>query len=229
MADENKPFKYLRYAIGEIVLVVIGILIALQINNWNEQRKIKIKETKSLVELRKDLIQNIDDIDINIAALKACKNSNEIIKYHIENKLAYNDSLNYHFSMLYPFISFSAVQTTYETLKQNGMELISNDSLRSSVTNLYSNQFNSYRTFENTYMVSHYIEDIKPMFISEFISFEYTSSAIPKNYTAFIKNTEYKQVLNITINICNNFIAFQSNLKAEAQRIIAMIDEENPR
>lgn len=38
MADENKPLKYMRYAIGEIVLVVIGILIALQINNWNQAR-----------------------------------------------------------------------------------------------------------------------------------------------------------------------------------------------
>ena len=39
LADDNKPLKYARYAIGEIVLVVIGILIALSINNWNEQRK----------------------------------------------------------------------------------------------------------------------------------------------------------------------------------------------
>ena len=37
--SENKTGKYLKYAIGEIVLVVIGILIALQINNWNENRK----------------------------------------------------------------------------------------------------------------------------------------------------------------------------------------------
>jgi hypothetical protein len=39
MADDNKPMKYMRYAIGEIALVVIGILIALQINTWNEERK----------------------------------------------------------------------------------------------------------------------------------------------------------------------------------------------
>jgi len=36
MADDNRPLKYMRYAVGEIVLVVIGILIALRINNWNE-------------------------------------------------------------------------------------------------------------------------------------------------------------------------------------------------
>ena len=40
---ENKTTKYFKYAIGEIVLVVIGILIALQINNWNEHRKLNIR------------------------------------------------------------------------------------------------------------------------------------------------------------------------------------------
>ncbi len=39
MADDNKPLKYMRYAVGEIVLVVIGILIALSINDWNDQKK----------------------------------------------------------------------------------------------------------------------------------------------------------------------------------------------
>jgi len=39
LADDNKPMKYMRYAIGEIVLVVIGILFTLQINNWNEVGK----------------------------------------------------------------------------------------------------------------------------------------------------------------------------------------------
>ena len=47
MADDNRPLKYMRYAIGEIVLVVIGILIALQINNWNEDQK-EIKNTNWL-------------------------------------------------------------------------------------------------------------------------------------------------------------------------------------
>ena len=41
MADDNRPVKYMRYAIGEILLVVIGILIALQVNNWNEERIVK--------------------------------------------------------------------------------------------------------------------------------------------------------------------------------------------
>ena len=43
--EKNKTGKYLKYAIGEIVLVVIGILIALQINNWNENRIRSHKQT----------------------------------------------------------------------------------------------------------------------------------------------------------------------------------------
>ena len=58
MADDNKPLKYARYAIGEILLVVIGILIALQINNWNEGNKAKVVEKEILQQFHAEL--NLD-------------------------------------------------------------------------------------------------------------------------------------------------------------------------
>lgn len=57
MADDNRPLKYIRYAIGEIILVVIGILIALQINNWNEER-IQVKELDDLKKSISSAIQS---------------------------------------------------------------------------------------------------------------------------------------------------------------------------
>ena len=66
MADDNKPLKYLRYAIGEIVLVVIGILIALQVNNWNENRISTLSQEKLLHQLTSDLdydITHFNEID----------------------------------------------------------------------------------------------------------------------------------------------------------------------
>ena len=56
LADDNKLLKYMKYAIGEILLVVIGILIALQVNTWNEDRKSEILEIKILKRLRQDLV-----------------------------------------------------------------------------------------------------------------------------------------------------------------------------
>ncbi|HKK11765.1 MAG TPA: hypothetical protein VJ945_02970 [Flavobacteriaceae bacterium] len=60
---EGKTGNYLKYAIGEIVLVVIGILIALQINNWNEQRKDNIKENHIVKSLYDEFIDNYHYID----------------------------------------------------------------------------------------------------------------------------------------------------------------------
>jgi hypothetical protein len=58
LMEKNKTGKYLKYAIGEIVLVVIGILIALSINNWNESRKDSISELTALKDLRQEFSKN---------------------------------------------------------------------------------------------------------------------------------------------------------------------------
>jgi hypothetical protein len=63
LADDNKPAKYLRYAIGEIFLVVIGILIALQINNWNTIRKNRNRETVFVNQLAADLQNSTVDLE----------------------------------------------------------------------------------------------------------------------------------------------------------------------
>lgn len=65
LADDNKPLKYLRYAVGEIVLVVIGILIALQINNWNEERQLRILASEYEERLINDIV--LDTLGIHDA------------------------------------------------------------------------------------------------------------------------------------------------------------------
>jgi hypothetical protein len=84
LLSEGKTTKYFKYAIGEIVLVVIGILIALQINNWNENRKEIIREQVILKNLQKDYKTNILNVkmayDNMVAAYEASTNLLEIIR-----------------------------------------------------------------------------------------------------------------------------------------------------
>jgi hypothetical protein len=61
MADDNKPLKYIRYAIGEIALVVIGILIALWINNKNQVHIKQVKIDSILVNIQNDMLLDIDN------------------------------------------------------------------------------------------------------------------------------------------------------------------------
>jgi len=62
MADDNRPLKYMRYAIGEILLVVIGILIAFQLNNWNENRKSERQFKAILEQIYTVIDQDIDQL-----------------------------------------------------------------------------------------------------------------------------------------------------------------------
>ena len=66
MLIENKFYKYLIYAIGEIALVVIGILIALQVNNKNEFKKARIVEEEYLIGLKEEFEYNLNALNENI-------------------------------------------------------------------------------------------------------------------------------------------------------------------
>jgi len=91
MADDNKPIKYMRYAIGEIILVVIGILIALQINNWNEDRKELNEEQKIVFSLNEKFKKNLIQLDSSIISIdKTLRGIDSILK--VMNKTITLDS-----------------------------------------------------------------------------------------------------------------------------------------
>ena len=70
---ENKTGKYFKYAIGEIVLVVIGILIALQINTWNQEKSNQSTLKQFLVEYKEELRLNIKDFKLDIKLIASQK------------------------------------------------------------------------------------------------------------------------------------------------------------
>ena len=92
LADDNKPIKYMRYAIGEIALVVIGILIAISINNWNEIRKEDIAEKEFIKGVKNDLIQDKKYIKLVIELIKPRIKSYNILSKELPK--LYNEDKN---------------------------------------------------------------------------------------------------------------------------------------
>ncbi len=77
LADDNKPLKYARYALGEILLVVIGIFIALQLNTWKENKKKSDLGYSYLIEMRHEVEQDVIKLDGYIKRLNESTKDHE--------------------------------------------------------------------------------------------------------------------------------------------------------
>tara|TARA_R110000764_G_scaffold240046_1_gene341787 strand:+ start:69386 stop:69697 length:312 start_codon:yes stop_codon:yes gene_type:complete len=89
LLNAGKTGKYLKYALGEIVLVVIGILIALQINNWNEDRKNARMEIQVLREISENLGEDILSLENDVQLNKLPFKMSVILKKHLKTMLPY--------------------------------------------------------------------------------------------------------------------------------------------
>ena len=148
MIKDNKTSKYLLYAIGEIILVVIGILIALQVSNWNNERQLEKIQVKYLKEISKNLARDTQDIRFNIKFNETRLQASQIVLDFLNGDEPYSDRLDTHFgSLLYTtrsIVNYSA----FEALKSQGIEIITNDTLRRMITNLYSFHYHDAIDFE---------------------------------------------------------------------------------
>ena len=136
LLGENKFTKYLIYAFGEIVLVVIGILIALQINNTNEVKKARVFELKMLNEIRNEIVLDTTYYNMLIQrSQRLVKGAIGLTQYYDVKKPPL-DSLEKHARNIVGY-QFMYRKGAYEALKATGMDKVSNDSLRIILTNLY--------------------------------------------------------------------------------------------
>ncbi len=143
--NEGKTTKYLKYAIGEIILVVTGILIALSINNYNEELTTDTKIKKSLIALRNDLIQDTFLIQQNLPEVNRQYELNESLRIRIAKKSASVDTIvqiaRHEFN---PNWNDPIVYNTNAYIRLNDSGLIENlpDSLKILIKNFYNKQLN---------------------------------------------------------------------------------------
>lgn len=158
LLSENKFTKYLLYAIGEIILVVIGILIALQINTRNEENKTKRLEVKILKEIHNNLKIDLDGIQEDIAAMdsinRACREIKEFLKMTPEP----NNKFYLLASTLRVIPHFDPNKSGYGLLQSKGVEVISNDSLRNDISLLYERAYTYYRRYEDERIAFHNLQ-----------------------------------------------------------------------
>lgn len=138
---ENKRSKYFKYAVGEILLVVLGILIALQINNWNQNRQNRAQEQQILVQLLNEYENNLIQLNQKILIRnETITSSIKLLNYkNVEAKNVVADSFNLHLSRLFWRPTFDPeLGVTTELTSSGKLYLLTNGSLRNNIASFPS-------------------------------------------------------------------------------------------
>ncbi|MFD2916369.1 DUF6090 family protein [Psychroserpens luteus] len=197
--EKNKTGKYLKYAIGEIVLVVIGILIALQINNWNQNQSDRKKEVTILEELKKEFEENSIRYKETINGQTFALNSNQSFLLCLEKK-----NLNYKRDSIAVFILFGPLNYfraepvigAYQSINASGnISLIQNSVLKSKLAAFASE-------------ISQGFEDeVSSMDLLNLLNVEFSSILEPLMSTEIREQLGLKQSQNMDIEYQNNALS----------------------
>ncbi|MFT4660242.1 MAG: hypothetical protein ACI8XB_000503 [Patiriisocius sp.] len=140
LLTENKFSKYLLYAIGEIVLVVIGILIALSINNWNHERIESQKELVYLDNLERDLQNQLISIDVQLGyEQKYIEYGEPILEDYLETDgIVFDTVFSTNLRVLMERKTFVRTDPTFEDLISSGnIGVLKNNGLRNDIIEYY--------------------------------------------------------------------------------------------
>ena len=233
--SQNQTARYFKYAIGEIILVVIGILIALQINNWNEDRKAKTKELALLKDFKVGLEFDILQMDSITVQYQIAKNSINTILLHLEEDLPFSDSLNSEFfNTTLIFDSGGLTTGPYETLKSNGLDVISKKEIRDLIITIYDEHNPWMEEWEKRY-IDLIFSAQKNIYNTRFLDFwngDYKDHNIvgtmqPTDYEALKNDYEYKYLLRSQVNLIGWLINKPvETTKLESKKLLNLIENE---
>jgi len=226
LLSENKFSKYLLYAIGEIILVVIGILIALKINNWNEAKKEEAKEQAFLKEINLDFKSNKAQLDsiigYNKVSLHAGARLLEIMQFfnYKDPKVDVSnahiaDSIRYYNNLVWRNISFNPKNGSVEALlNSSSFDLIKNDTLRRNLIS-WKDVLGDYLE-EEEFAVNFLFYEYQPWAREHF---DPDSDNDPENRKTFFSKRHRNFINQRAGDLYNNLTM------VEEEGVIAMIDE----
>lgn len=198
LLSENKFSKYLIYAVGEIILVVIGILIALQVNNWNEQRKLDLESKAIYAALNAEFANNRQVLKDRIDLLEDANKHVDIILDYTNKKEASFDSINMDsiFLRSMQYGNYNPANSSIQELISSGkLKLIKDNDLKQDLFNWLQLLQDSDEDFEN--------QDLQhqtqlAVYLSKNISFKniakYGGALISKTKASELFHRQYESV-----------------------------------
>lgn len=232
LLSEGKTGKYLKYAFGEIVLVVIGILIALQVNNWNEKKKVNNNEIKLLKKAILDLNQENRDTQAQIKWFKLYQDVHFEIYKQTKDSLNSNPNLDYN-TLIWTNIYRPLIKENFGN-KVNGMsneniqelfrDLIWREKLTSKAMSEWNDfKLNSLRPFLAKYGINNSENSFKHK-PYEFMSLDNIQLLNIEKLKSRYGSTEFDQILYESRHKASWVIHCLSNMKKANEKLASALE-----
>ena len=223
---ESKTSKYFKYAIGEIILVVIGILIALQINNWNEAKKTKEKERQVLTEIGSDLNYILTDFDEIIEITNNASTSIKSLIVVFETNQKHHDSLSYFINGTNSYDEVDFKMSGYQSLISIGTDLIEDTNIRSKAGTFYTSTIQDTKGANDEVKMDYheYMLDFYRKYFTTQFDEEDKKTLVPNDFEALKANREFIQSLKTYLNINKYYLEKLKTGKEEASQLKKDID-----
>ncbi len=234
MLIENKTGRYLKYAIGEIILVMIGILLALQVNTWNNNRELKKEEFKVMKSLHQEFSENLIKFDSAYKFhLRRKKSIETVLSINLES--ISTDSLLLLYKRVNRNYTFDPFQGIYNSVINSGkIELISNDKLKNKIARIQDLLIDYQEEEHDTKNTA--IQKLFPFLLKQpLVRFNYKSDnkeittesiQIKENYIKILQSQEYNNiVMHLSAWMSSIFIEGPI-LRKEMVSIINLLESE---
>ena len=218
--EKNKTGKYFKYAIGEIILVVVGILIALSINNWNESRKKEKLKQRLYVELYKSIKSDTVLYNHDFNRLKSVGINATVLKEKIKFNEPYSTALDSCFGKRGLIRSIDANYTILNRISDVGFEIIDDINLKNEVVHYYEDS----KTFvKYTIRSNDLLKNIYPKYFTQHIIGEI---AVPEDFETLKKINEFKIALDYCQQASEELLRRTGHRKDLAINILQILDSQ---
>lgn len=234
---KGKTSKYFKYAFGEVILVVIGILIALQINNWNELKKERTIEKELLTQIKTDLSQNLDFLKKNEENIITFKNAADSVIYSLEQKEK-TKYFSIYVSIIHIRRKLNIANTGYTSLKSGLLPIVKNNKLKNDIIKLYEQDVELVEYTEDE-MHNHLDDQLFPVSYALFkinqrvtlsikglSNYEKFDPYLPQDFGALCENLEFINVVKRLRSIYNVSLFNIKDAIAHTESVLKAIDEE---
>ena len=221
---ENKTGKYFKYAIGEIFLVLIGILLALAISDWNDSRVDKQSEIKTLTEIKKGITIDLDNLttaqkEVN----RSVSNLNHLKSLLKNDKQTYIKDLDTLFGVVYGLRILKVNSAFYEDLKSTGLDLIKNEDIRLQIVQLFDKYYEDLEWVNELEMSINEVN--RAYYLNNFYDLIFSKRATPNNFKFIWTDSYYHNIVDyrlITFEF-NQVLKYGETIKA-IESLVAAID-----